>query len=216
MTKSESETKGAQPEPAPEIHRIMDAVRARGSHETNGEILMYLRAIDALGAEPVSAPTDLRLKDQRAAFEAWFEPTYLDRPKWDEKRNCYTEICVHLAWRGFVTGWRNSTEIAARHFDSGDTMVYRSEVAAAIRALDGEPVSARPASEPTERERFELAWMGEGGDVPCPLGPEVEAAFKDVCWAMWLAAIKRPSFPVQAEAPKITGGWTSGTVQGSK
>lgn len=41
----------------------------------------------------------------------------------------------------------------------------------------------------TERERFEQAWINEGGDQPCPSGPEVEAAVKDVCWAMWQAAL---------------------------
>jgi hypothetical protein len=227
--KKSGETKGAQPEPAEALFvpgtptepkaiaaRLRSICReARIRPYPIADIIPTLQkaadAIDKFGAEPVSAPTP----DAYARFIAWAKPFLWSSDK----------AAMDLAW-----------------------VAYQA-------ALDGEPVSARPASEPTAlslairfHDTYERLAPSFGYEtrtdtkvfdpeskngrlmvaVCAALGTKVLRAAESTERenAYWNAGfnaglekgkkIAGPSFPVQAEAPQITGGWTSGTVQGSK
>jgi hypothetical protein len=122
---------------------------------------------------------------------------------------------------------------------------------APFAALGAEPVSARPASEPTDEQIADKLILS--GIIDCINDTDgMASVHREAERAVaFVRAALRPSFPVQAEAPpvawlafdrakqlfvingdgphdifggfpvyanqpKITGGWTSGTVQGSK
>lgn len=40
----------------------------------------------------------------RAAFERWLQNVHLMAATWDDKRNCYTDSHVHLAWQAYREG----------------------------------------------------------------------------------------------------------------
>lgn len=46
----------------------------------------------------------------REAFEAWFAPTFDDKPLWNPARNCYIRHSHHMAWKG----WQAATEQGKR------------------------------------------------------------------------------------------------------
>jgi hypothetical protein len=154
MTKSESETKGAQPEPA-ELKKDYDAYEAGRRHERESWIKV------AVECKRCGGTGGILVDDHSQGPDGW--PYEVDCPR------CKGE--------GVVVG--------------------------------AEPVSARPASEPTE-ELF-------GGMTRAER--KAWAAGWQEGWAGRMASFGLdPWTPAASEASpaQITGGWTSGTVQGSK
>ena len=56
----------------------------------------------------------------RDKFEEWFRKDYMsgldDAGKFDEQRNCYVELSVHMAWKGWLAGRESMRDEAANHF----------------------------------------------------------------------------------------------------
>lgn len=86
----------------------------------------------------------------REEFEHWYEHEFmagLDGPgEWDVERNCYVQLPVHMAWKGYqaayAAGQRAEREACAKVCDelaelnrraSTDSMWQQGECAAAIR-----------------------------------------------------------------------------------
>jgi Protein of unknown function (DUF551) len=44
----------------------------------------------------------------RARFEEWLHNKYCDKGTWNDERNCYDEFAVHMAFKGYQAGQRDS------------------------------------------------------------------------------------------------------------
>jgi hypothetical protein len=215
--KKSGETKGAQPEPAkvqriyfhrigsPHMEDTMDIPLGDDPKRHVADVLIH-RVLVVPGAEPVSA---------RPPYAESHLACLQDRP--------VEPGPTRIAKVGAVSA-RPALDVCKHGWDKRMACCECNAESAALQR-----VSARPASEPTPPDWRHVETLideaVEGyvmeGDSGCYTPTEHERVLIKDC-IMGLTADRefldalRPSFPVQAEAPQITGGWTSGTVQGSK
>jgi hypothetical protein len=73
--------------------------------------------------------------DTRQQFETWWIKGRSEALLYRYHDGNYQEPYASEAWEAWQASRTAALEGAAAHFDGSDVMVYRSEVAAAIRAL---------------------------------------------------------------------------------
>jgi len=58
-------------------------------------------------------PTKEQPSQERQAFEKWLQDVHGLECAWQEKRNCYAALPIHIAWKAWQEGSKHSQETGA-------------------------------------------------------------------------------------------------------